>query len=148
MNKKILYAILIIWLILIFIFSSINANDSNKNSEGIIKSVVTTTVKVLHIDANEKKIDEVVKNLNYPVRKCAHVFEYFVLGILLMGCIYNKNNTKLLYLIILVLFIYASIDEYHQLYTGRTGMFRDVILDTLGGSLGVISYFKFKLKYK
>lgn len=149
MKNKIIYIVLIIWMIIIFLFSSMNADNSNGKSKGIIKSIVVTTTNILHIDITDKKIDNIVKNLNYPIRKCAHVTEYLILGILLMEAIYNKNN-KIIYLILGIIFIYACTDEFHQAFTGRTSKFLDVIIDTLGGSLGVILSFnhKNKLNYK
>lgn len=146
MKRKLFYILLIIWMIIIFIFSSMNADNSNGKSKGIIKSIVVTTTNILHIDITDKKIDSIVKDLNYPVRKCAHVTEYLILGILLMECIYTKNNNKLIYLIIGIIFLYACTDEFHQSFTGRTSKFLDVIIDSLGGCLGVISYLKFKIK--
>ena len=149
MKNKIIYIVLIIWMIIIFLFSSMNADNSNGKSKGIIKSIVVTTTNILHIDITDKKIDNIVIDLNYPIRKCAHVTEYLILGILLMEAIYNKNN-KIIYLILGIIFIYACTDEFHQAFTGRTSKFLDVIIDTLGGSLGVIFSFnhKNKLNYK
>lgn len=38
-------------------------------------------------------------------------------------------------------FIYAITDEFHQTFiTGRTGQFSDVIIDTIGASIGSIVY--------
>jgi len=150
MKNKIIYIVLIVWMIIIFLFSSMNADNSNGKSKGIIKSIVVNTTNILHIDITYKKIDNIVKDLNYPIRKCAHVTEYLILGILLMEAIYTKNNNKIIYLILGIIFIYACTDEFHQVFTGRTSKFLDVIIDTLGGSLGVIFSFnhKNKLNYK
>ena len=150
MKNKIIYIVLIVWMIIIFLFSSMNADNSNSKSKGIIKSIVEVTNNVFNLNMNNKKIDNIVKNLNYPIRKCAHVTEYLILGILLMEAFYNKNNKKIIYLILSIIFIYACTDEFHQAFTGRTSKFLDVIIDTLGGSLGVILSFnhKNKLNYK
>ena len=42
--------------------------------------------------------------------------------------------------------MYASFDEVHQLFVlGRSGEFRDVLIDCIGGSIGALLYY-FKLK--
>ncbi|MBQ9182013.1 MAG: VanZ family protein [Bacilli bacterium] len=141
MKNKLVYILLILWLIIIFLFSSMNANNSNGKSKGIIKGAVNITNNVLNLNLSDKKIDKIVTNLNYPIRKCAHVLEYLILGILLMYAIYN-NNVKIIYIIIGFIFLYACGDEFHQSFTGRTSKFLDVIIDTLGGTLGVLLYLK------
>ena len=144
MKKPLIFILIITWMIIIFTFSAMNSNNSNSKSLGLIKGVVSTTTKILHINVTDKQINKIATTLNYPVRKCAHVTVYLVLGILLMNLLYNSDHKKIIYIIIAILFAYASTDEFHQSFTGRTSSLRDVVIDTLGGCLGIIIYLKYK----
>ncbi|SCI49590.1 VanZ family protein [Romboutsia sp. 1001713B170207_170306_H8] len=80
------------------------------------------------------------------IRKSAHMFLYFVLAILTYSLVYNgiyhRNSQKILNSMIIsliVVFLYACTDEFHQLFIpGRSGEFRDIMVDTLGGIIGLI----------
>ena len=51
---------------------------------------------------------------------------------------YVKNNMIYIYALIIV-FGYASTDEFHQLFVvGRSGQFKDVLIDTSGGTFGIL----------
>ena len=82
----------IIWMGVIFMFSSMNGEESTDLSDSGIRDVVTSAVSITnkmgitHDDGNQKYfIEKMVIYLNYPVRKCAHMFEYFVLVIASSG---------------------------------------------------------------
>jgi VanZ family protein len=52
----------------------------------------------------------------------------------------------ILYYSLLICYLYALSDEFHQLFViGRSGEFKDVIIDTLGSILAII-IFKNKMK--
>ena len=114
-KKKIIYIILIILCMLtIFAFSNKNSIKSDKTSKGLIYNILNTYEKVTNKNINKEKI---VKKLNYPVRKIAHYTNWK----------YKKRIT------IGICFLYASLDEIHQLFiAGRTGQVKDVFIDTLG----------------
>ena len=133
----------IIWMGVIFMFSSMNGEESTDLSDSGIRDVVSSAVSVTnemgltHDDGNQKYfIEKMVIYLNYPVRKCAHMFEYFVLAILVFNafCVSGVDSKY----VIGFVFIYACTDEFHQMFTGRTAMFADVLIDTLGGYLGIL----------
>lgn len=158
MNKErikiiILWLLVIIWLIIIFIFSNMDTLKSNGASKGIINSVVDTTLEtsnnigIIEEIPTEKEKQTIVNNLNLPLRKIMHFTEYLILSLLLLNAL-NKTNIKNKYFItILTCFIYAITDEYHQTFiTGRTGQFIDVLIDTAGSILGLIIYNKITLK--
>ena len=75
-----------------------------------------------------------------------------VLGITLISFLreFSIPILKLLLISIFLAFLYACSDEIHQLFiVGRTGRVLDVIIDTLGASTGVFSYyFLFRKKLK
>ena len=142
MIRKVIKIILVLlWMVMIFLLSNEEAVKSSKKSDGlIIKSVELFTGKSLSDQEKEK----VLKYLVFPLRKCAHLSLYLILGILVISLLreYMVINTKLVLLSLLICFLYACSDEIHQLFVpGRSGEARDVLIDTLGACLGVSFYY-------
>ena len=142
MIRKVIKIILVLlWMVMIFLLSNEEAVKSSKKSDGlIIKSVELFTGKSLSDQEKEK----VLKYLVFPVRKCAHLSLYLILGILVISLLreYMVINTKLVLLSLLICFLHACSDEIHQLFVpGRSGEVRDVLIDTLGACLGVSFYY-------
>jgi len=77
------------------------------------------------------------------IRKCAHLFEYFVFGLLLLRTIRNgRPGFRITWALaaILIVFAYACVDELHQSFVpGRGVEFGDVLLDTAAGTFAQIS---------
>ncbi|HEV2314263.1 MAG TPA: VanZ family protein [Candidatus Acidoferrales bacterium] len=77
------------------------------------------------------------------IRKCAHLFEYFVFGLLLLRTIRNgRAGFRITWALaaILIVFAYACVDELHQSFVpGRGVEFADVLLDTAAGTFAQIS---------
>ena len=48
------------------------------------------------------------------------------------------KNKKTLFLCLLICFLYACTDEFHQLFRERTSSFIDVLIDTSGGLIAVL----------
>ena len=137
-NKRLVLAwtLLILWMLFIFIMSSFNGVMSSNQSG----SIATLIYNLFDISDTEK--------VSFIVRKCAHVSEFFILGILVINLIskYNVKNSYLLSFFVCVL--YASSDEFHQLFVpGRSGQVADIFIDLIGVVLGLsiyclIKYFK------
>lgn len=133
-NKKYLNIFLaVLWMVFIFIMSSLEGDVSNARSYFIVdifKSIGVTT------STEDGAI------LNFIIRKSGHFIEYFILAILMYNALIDVVGTK--YIIILTIFcvfLYGCGDEIHQLFVvGREGKFSDVIIDTLGGAVGVLFY--------
>ncbi len=148
MNKKVLkiifyWLLVIIWMGVIFTFSSMNNGKSNGVSKGLINNAISKTEKI--IEKNNENNKKIVDKLNYPIRKCAHGTIYLILSILILISFINtnemyKNNIKLTIIItILICFLYACSDEIHQLFvSGRTSSFIDVLIDTFGALVGCL----------
>lgn len=143
LNKKIIisWLLVIIWMIVIFWLSSMDSDLSNRRSKTTINKVIATTVEKTDINnatsqqQTKANISRVVDKLNMPLRKCAHATAYFVLALLLINAltISKVNLKKALIITIIVCFLYACTDEYHQTFVdGRTGQFTDVLIDTTG----------------
>ena len=153
MNNKIKVIIswwlVILWMGIIFNFSNMDTNESNTKSKDTIEKVVDTTIDtsnkigITKDDVSDDKIEDIALILNKPLIKCMHATEYLVLSLLLiMALNVNKKKISHEYLIVIIIcFIYACTDEYHQLFiNGRTGQFTDVLIDTFGSIVGIIIY--------
>lgn len=147
--KKIIKGFFVILcMIIIFSFSTDNSIESTKKSEGVIIQVSS----ILGLDFNEKQQQHFIEFFFVPVRKAAHFFIYFVLGITLISFLreFSIPIRRLILLSIFLAFLYACSDEFHQLFvSGRSGQFSDVLLDTFGASVGIgIYYLLFRKKLK
>jgi len=85
---------------------------------------------------------------DFTLKKTAHLIEYFIFFILLYRAIKNSilSSQKMAFFLAMVILIaYAFSDEIHQSFTpGREPKIRDVIIDSLGGFIG-IWFLKYKL---
>jgi len=146
--KNILIILIVLWCGVIFYASSRNNIQSNGKSRRIIYVTAKTTarvtnkLKITKIDlSNDIWANNIVKKYNGKFRKCCHATVYFILSILIMIClrIFKINPTKALLIAIGVCFLYSLTDEFHQLFvSGRSGEFRDCMIDTLGATIGAI----------
>lgn len=149
--KKILsWLLVIIWIIIIFIFSGMDSKSSNNKSEKTINKVVETTLDatnnlgITNKHPNNFKLNEFVLKLNRPFRKCMHAFVYFVLAILVLNAlkVSNVKNYKLYLICFIICFLHSLLDEYHQTFiNGRTGQIIDSIIDTSGSIVGIMIYY-------
>lgn len=78
--------------------------------------------------------------LIFPIRKCAHFFIYFLLGI---STFFTIRALKLkTYLSIPFCVLYACTDEFHQTFVyGRSGELRDVLIDSTGSFVGILTMY-------
>lgn len=81
--------------------------------------------------------------LEFFIRKGAHLAVFATLGFLCIRLL-TAWSMKMVIRAAITLFIVmtvAAIDEYqHFLHPGRTGLFEDVVLDTVGGLIGMGVY--------
>jgi VanZ family protein len=126
--------LIILWMIIIFLFSSANGIESEHQSDVIIiKTAEIINKEKIPEENKQKLIDKYI----VLVRKSAHFFLYFILGILVYLFVHKKYNTSLKTFIIMIIVctLYAISDEIHQLFTlERAAEVRDVFID-MGGSL-------------
>ena len=143
MKKVINIILIILWMGLIFVLSNDTAEESSKKSDGLIVRCVQDIIK-RNLSTKEK--EKVLKYLVKPVRKSAHFFLYFVLGILIINLFksFELFNYKTILLAILLCFLYACSDEIHQLFIkGRSCEVRDILIDTIGSLSGISVYYLF-----
>ena len=79
---------------------------------------------------------------HYLIRKCAHFTEYFLFSLLVLRAFTAGRpgpNLKWTLWTVVVVFCYASFDEFHQSFVpGRTALFTDVLIDSTGGIVAQI----------
>jgi VanZ family protein len=120
--------LLVLWLALIFYMSSQVATTSSGLSRIFVEPIQPYAPSFA---------EDMLTTL---VRKSAHIFLYFVLGILLFNVLrsYKLKAKKLIGYSILFAGLYAVTDEIHQSFVpGRSAELRDVVIDTIGAALGV-----------
>ena len=147
-NKKSLYLsiiLIIIWMLFIFFMSNMDEKSSNSKSKYIVNNVINKIDSVTNVNDEVVKIHQSTKyidKINYFFRKFLHAIEYMALAVLVFN-LFIRLKTRKLYmynlLTILVCFLYACTDEFHQTFiNGRTGQFLDVLIDTSGAIMGCI----------
>lgn len=141
MIKKLAYISLILWMMLIFSFSSQVREESHKLSTGITEIVVETIEKLVP----NKQID--VKKIHHLIRKNAHFLAYLVLGILSITVLRCSGIGvwKSILCALCICVIYAIGDEMHQAFVpGRGPGIKDVFIDSAGSLVGVTIYLGFR----
>ena len=134
--KKIIKTLLFVsWLILIYLLSAETGDQSGSLSNGILLSIA----KLLKISDTKAFVD----TFGFFIRKLAHFSEYFILYILTYECFKEYNCPKLIVVSVLFCVLYASFDEFHQLFVdGRCGQLSDVVIDSSGS---IVSCFLWRL---
>lgn len=140
MKKAAKWTLVIAFMITIFIFSNMPATESDQKS-----------MFVIHVlDALGVDLNSIVGDLaNFLVRKAAHFSEYFILYLLVLNAMSESMEAgKARWMSLLIVFLYASSDEFHQMFVpGRACRFTDVMIDTSGGCLALmLNYIGSKFK--
>lgn len=130
MRKVVKLTLLFLWLSFIFYMSNQTGTTSSKVSDGVFYFVC----KILPILEDGKEIGILL------IRKSAHVLEYVILGILTFEIVseYIKNIKKIAIVSLLLCLLFASLDEFHQLFlVGRAGKITDILIDSIGYSISL-----------
>lgn len=129
-SRIISWIMLIVWMGVIFFMSHLPGEVSSSQSDLVIK-----IFEILGIS-----LDSYFGDLaSFVIRKSAHFSEYLILFLLLYRvlCLYVDKRSAKLYTVLGV-FLYAGSDEIHQYFVpGRAMAFRDVMIDTSGGTAGM-----------
>ena len=95
------------------------------------------------------KVD--IEKIHHFFRKIGHLTEYAVLAILVWRALHmTKNNLPpwswpKVGGTLLVVFLFAASDEFHQSFVpNRTPQFSDVLIDTIGGAIGLLLLWLFQ----
>ena len=145
MKQVIGLLLIIIWMIVVFLFSNQQGNASSVTSNKVTKEIIEIMPSTKNLEENKK--NEIVKKVNPIMRKIAHYSIYLVGGILIIffiSTIVKSEGRGVLYSTLIGL-IYAITDEIHQMFMdGRTAKVTDVYIDTLGVITGIVIYFTIK----
>jgi len=125
------------WMALIFTASS--DRDSYEHSSRLIAPLLRWLFPHLPADT----VDRIV----FIARKCAHLAEYSVFALLLWRAlhkpvkkVFRPWNWREAGLVLLLVALYAASDEFHQVFVPtRTPRVHDVVIDTLGGVIGLFA---------
>lgn len=134
MKKYFKFIFLILWIGIIFAFSSQVATDSRKLSRGV-------TVRIVEVIKKVRPNTEInVYLLNRKIRKFAHFINYMIPGIIITLVLKKKelgNKKKFLFSLLFCIII-ASLDEYYQSFIpGRGARLKDVFIDSFGALVGI-----------
>lgn len=150
--RRVTGALLVVWMCVIFLFSSQPSDESSKVSGTMCERVVEDANRVLKLEMNRAKVQSVAASIEYPVRKAAHMTEYAILGLLSFAfyCGILKKEKRQFLAALLTAAVYAATDEFHQYFIpGRSAEVMDVCIDTLGASIGLaILFFTLKVVRK
>ena len=146
--KVVKICFLVLWMALIFSFSNQKDVDSSKVSDGFIDRTVVKIYKIFNENITKEKENEIIEKYTYPIRKLAHYTLYFILGILSFLVVKDYSiNKKLIIYSLLICFLYAYSDEFHQLFIiGRSARVLDVMIDTFGSLCGISVFYIFNKK--
>lgn len=144
MKRTILTILTVLWMLLIFSFSNQKAVESTEVSNSFIEKTIVKVYKVFDSNFTLDKEKDIVKKYTVLVRKTAHFSVYLILGILIYLTLISYGVEKNVIIVsILSTMLYAISDEFHQFFIeGRSCELFDVLIDTAGGSLGVLIFQK------
>lgn len=138
--KKLIYlALIIIWMLTVFMFSHQKGEESQKTSNSITKVIVQILTHNQNITEAEQLA--LIEKTDYIVRKLAHFSIYLLGGILIYNYIktFDLKTNKKIIISIMIGVLYATFDEFHQYFVAeRSAQILDVCIDSLGIITGVI----------
>ena len=136
---------LILWMALIFAFSSQPSGETNHLSIGVSQILLKNQAAAsLGVDGSETA----VALFNIIIRHFAHFFLFFVLGVLMLNALkrLKLREHNRIWISAAICFAYAVSDEIHQLFVpGRFSSIKDVLIDTAGAILGIAVYWMIRM---
>jgi len=123
----------LLWMGVIFWFSSQTGETSGKNNAFILQLMSKLGWNMQQLFPG--------MNVNFIIRKIAHVTEYFILALLMARALDNGSRTRKRVLLLAGLYsvLYAASDEFHQVFVPERGpAVRDVLIDSIGIGLGLL----------
>lgn len=126
----------------IFGFSAQTGDVSGDLSYKISYQIVQTGSRILHQTMDEEQLDEQAQKLEYPLRKCAHMTEYFLLALttVLPLYVWGVRGNRLCFTAFFLCVLFACGDEFHQSFVSdRSPAVRDVLIDSIGSALSLLA---------
>jgi VanZ family protein len=142
-RKYIYICLTLIWIGVIFSFSLQPSSKSEVLSDGEGQIILEHSSSET-LESSEAWTESQWTHFHKVIRKCGHLAEFFVLGILMilmMNAVQVKYEKVFAFLACVLV---AVCDETIQLFIpGRVGMLADVILDSIGSLASIMVYFVF-----
>lgn len=136
--RILLMVLIVVWIGVIFGFSSKNGTQSSKSSGRVTKAVIAVCYPAYH-SLSEEEQKEVFETINFLIRKVAHFTEYAILAVLITFFImtFDKTGFSAIIATVAICAIFAASDELHQGFVaGRNPALRDVGIDSFGAFAG------------
>ncbi|MDD4028503.1 MAG: VanZ family protein [Caldisericia bacterium] len=133
-KKTIQWILVVLWMLLIFFLSEQPAVDSKALSSDTAVWIVQIVEKICPC------LEMQTTDIHSPLRKLAHFFLYFVLGIFFTQSLEGEkwNRKKKWIGVVLACVLYAMSDEFHQAFVpGRGAQWSDVLIDSIGSMCGI-----------
>lgn len=131
----------ILMMYVIFSFSSQDGTTSGNLSYKVSEIIVETANEAFELGWSAAEEAHYIERIHHPVRKLAHMTEYFLLAVSVSFPLY-VYRVRGIWLILLAGTIcvgFACLDEFHQSFVaGRGPSKRDVAIDSIGVAAGVI----------
>ena len=149
LKKKKLYTIVAVILltamyVIIFLFSAESGEESAGFSGRIADWIYGIYYKLIRTSrVGTVTVMQHASPLEAIIRKLAHFTEYLCVGFLSYGIMYMwyQPKWKGRVLVVFQVFISGALDELHQYFVpGRAAMFKDVLIDTMGGMAGILLF--------
>ncbi len=143
-KKFVVWIPVILVLLLIYNFSSADGLQSAGMSSQVTDRLVSVFTAIPLLDLNPVQEDFSVDLLHYIIRKTGHISVYAALALALAFALYQYriSSRRLILWSFGFGFFYACTDEIHQLFVlGRSGRFTDVLIDSAGMTLGILTFY-------
>lgn len=125
--KALSWALVFVWMGLIFCLSAQESDDSAELSNIFL----TFINNFLGIDLS-----------HFFVRKLAHATEYFFLAVFFSNAFYFTKDKALPLLSLALTLLYAASDEIHQYFIpGRACSLKDIVVDGAGAIMGILVFY-------
>ena len=139
LNYIVRWGLVLIWMGVIFMFSSQLGPQSSSTSEQVIRTVAPiVNPEFSNLPAQQQ--EHIVSEWQFTVRKLAHFGVYFVLCLLVYSALslYRLRPLPRAAIALGISVAYAALDEFHQLFVdGRSGQLSDVLIDGAGALAAV-----------
>lgn len=126
----------------IYGFSAQDGSASGNMSYQVSYKIVKIGNEILDKGLDETQIADCADQIGYPVRKLAHMTEYFLLAVAVSFpfYVYGLRGFPLMLVAGFICVAFAAGDEYHQSFVaGRGPSVKDVGIDSIGAFFGILT---------
>lgn len=126
----------------IYGFSAQDGSASGNMSYQVSYKIVEIGNEILDKGLDETQIADYADQIGYPVRKLAHMTEYFLLAVAVSFpfYVYGLRGFPLMLVAGFICVAFAAGDEYHQSFVaGRGPSVKDVGIDSIGAFFGIMT---------